>query len=66
LGNGGGGLHYLGGSVGIETGRKVVFGVDISYLHLLNDGGADDIFEDFGFGLFQIGFGAKFKIYGKQ
>jgi hypothetical protein len=33
---------------------------------LLDDTGDGDIFEDFGFGLFQVGFGMKFRIEGKR
>jgi len=66
IGDGGGALHYLGGSVGFEAGRNVLFGTDISYMSLLNDAISDDIFEDFGLGLFQVGFGVKFRIHGKR
>lgn len=63
LGDGGGSLNYLGGSVGLEAGDRVRFGADISYLHLLDDIEDDDgTFEDFGLGLFQVGFGIKFRI----
>ena len=59
----GGALHYAGGSTGFEIGRKTKFGMDISYMGILNDGDADgDVFEDFGLGLFQVAFGVKFKI----
>lgn len=60
-----GSLNYLGGSVGVETGKNVKFGLDVSYLKLLNDQDVDgDTFEDFGLGLFQIGLGVKFRING--
>ena len=59
-----GSLNYLGGSVGFETGRKIKFGTDISYLRLLNEDGHGNTFEDFALGLFQVGFGLKFLISG--
>jgi len=62
LGNDGGSLHYLGGSLGFEAGRNVRFGTDLSYMSLLNTASEDDIFEDFGLGLFQFGFGVKFRM----
>ena len=63
---GDGALHYLGGSLGLEFGRKVKFGLDVSFVNLLNDQDADDIFEEFGLQLFQVGFGAKFRIQGQR
>ncbi|MDX1478663.1 MAG: hypothetical protein R3301_13215 [Saprospiraceae bacterium] len=63
---GDGALHYLGGSLGLEFGRKVKFGLDVSFAELLNDTDADDVFEDFGLRLFQVGFGAKFRIQGQS
>ncbi len=65
LGDGGGSLNYLGGSIGFELGRKIRFGTDISYMGVLDDDVDNDTFEDFGLGLFQVGFGVKFRIDGR-
>lgn len=59
-------LHYLGGSVGFEAGRNVRFGTDISYLRAVGNNEIGNLFEDFGLGLFQVGFGVKFRIQGKK
>ncbi len=57
------GLHYLGGSVGIEAGANVRFGADISYMRLLNTfTGSNGIFDEFGIALYQVGVGVKFRI----
>jgi hypothetical protein len=65
VGDASGSLNYLGGSVGIEAGQNVRFGLDISYMHLLDNVITDSAFEEFGVGLFQVGVGAKFRIHGK-
>ncbi len=62
-----GSVHYLGGSIGIETGKNVKFGADVSYVNLLNtfDGDPDD-FSALGVGLFHVGVGVKFMINGNR
>ncbi len=62
IANGFNALHYLGGSVGMETGRKVRFGADVSYMGLLNHQYNNDVFDGFGLGLFQVGIGVKFRL----
>ncbi len=53
-------INYFGANVGFLTGRKTKFGIDLAYFGLNNsDAGFDDT-------LFQIGFGMKFKLGGKD
>lgn len=53
-------LNYYGANFGFLTGRKVKFGIDLALFKLSNQ---DSDFDDT---LFQLGFGMKFKISGKQ
>lgn len=53
-------INYFGANFGFLTGRRTKFGVDLAYYGLSNsDTGFDDT-------LFQIGFGMKFKLGGKD
>ncbi|NUQ26113.1 MAG: hypothetical protein HUU34_19355 [Saprospiraceae bacterium] len=53
-------LNYFGSNFGFEAGKKVKFGLDIAYYNLWNDG------EEIDNSLFQIGFGVKFTLGGKE
>jgi hypothetical protein len=53
-------LNYFGANVGFLTGRRTKFGVDLAYFGLNN---AD---SDYSETLFQIGFGMKFKLGGRD
>ncbi len=53
-------LNYYGANFGFLAGRKVKFGIDLALFKLSNQ---DSDFDDT---LFQLGFGMKFKISGKQ
>lgn len=64
IGDASGSLSYLGGSTGFELGRRTRFGMDISYMSALGEEVDGEDFEDFGLGLFQVGFGVKFRING--
>ena len=66
IGGGGGGMiHYAGGSLGFESGRRTKFGADISYASVLNSNDDFDL-ENLGLGLFHAGIGVKFHIGGQD
>ena len=62
---GDGSLNYGGASFGLEAGQKVKFCMDFSYFSTFSDvNDVNSIFNDFGIGLYQLGFGVKFRIGG--
>ncbi len=56
-------VNYGGGSFGLEFGQKVKFMTEFNYYKLLNEiQDTDELFSDFGIGLYQVGMGFKFRI----
>lgn len=53
-------LNYFGSNFGFEAGKRVKFGLDIAYYGIWNEG------EEINNALFQIGFGVKFTLGGKE
>jgi hypothetical protein len=58
-------IHYAGGSIGIEAGRRTKFGADISCASVINQNEEFDL-NNLGLGLFHIGIGVKFHIGGQD